>query len=285
MAQGTYSAAAHERAYNFWLVEGSFRAVSRKPGMPSAPTLIRWSKPDYECPHNCPFHGWEEMQAESSSTDVTLHHISITSEVEQEIIATRRKDQLELRNRGGTRDVVHRTLIAKYGCSGSTLDDDWRNRGQWILDVSNLRDMRLAAGGRMSEYQTTNATRWSIANMYQEVLQDWRRRKAQERDAEGLKLQPEDMKEIGAVVYYLDKLLGAIDNTTNRAMQAAVALGLGLDMTPADDSGDYIDIDGQPTDVAEFIDRLLGAVPDEELPLFLRMMDVALASPEEGRQG
>jgi len=284
MAKHEYGVEEHRKAYELWLELGSFRAVAKEDGMPTAPTLMRWSKSDYKCPHGCEWHGWEGKRREAFAVDVTLAQPHATLEAQADIIWARRKEQLQLRSRGATREAVHRALATKYNVSPLTLDRDWKWRDSWILDIANLKNAKEAAGIRVAEFQTTNDTRWNIVNLYQEALQEWRRKKAMERAEAGERIQPEDLKEIGGIIYYISKLMGDIDQTNERALKSAFALGLNLEMDSGaeEDSSDYIDIDGTPHDSQAIIDRMLSAVPEDELGIVFQAIDAAMAGAEEG---
>jgi|AntAceMinimDraft_18_1070375.scaffolds.fasta_scaffold98610_1 hypothetical protein len=66
MAKKTkYKKASHKRAFELYRELGSFYAVSHERGMPSQATLMRWSRPGFDC--DCGFHGWEALEKQIKS--------------------------------------------------------------------------------------------------------------------------------------------------------------------------------------------------------------------------
>ena len=55
-----YGPKDHKRAFELYRQLGSFYAVSKQKGMPSHQTLMRWARPDFDCP--CGYHGWDDLE-------------------------------------------------------------------------------------------------------------------------------------------------------------------------------------------------------------------------------
>lgn len=57
-----YDARAHEHAFRLWVRLGSYRKAASQKGMPAHTTLMDWAG-NFQCPHHCPWHNWNELKA------------------------------------------------------------------------------------------------------------------------------------------------------------------------------------------------------------------------------
>lgn len=59
--QPRYTEDDHRRAFEIWLVNGSYREVEVKSGIPMY-AAVAWAKAEYTCRFGCPWHGWEHLR-------------------------------------------------------------------------------------------------------------------------------------------------------------------------------------------------------------------------------
>ena len=64
MANTRYTEKDHEKAFKLWRQGKSLRDIADEEGMPSRHTIHRWSKPDFDCPFDCEWHGYKEKHSE-----------------------------------------------------------------------------------------------------------------------------------------------------------------------------------------------------------------------------
>ena len=287
MANPEYTADHHRLAYMYWLQEGSYTKASKKKGMPSVPTISLWSKPGYRCTHGCKFHGWDKLK-KAGDDGRTPEQLSVKTLpvqeaqphlTDQEVILARREEQLHLRIRGARRDAVHRTLLPKYEASSDVLDADWKGRKRWILEVASLNDIAVAIGERLATYDVTAKVRWTLVNMLEGIMQDWRRKPRIDEAGNPRAIDADDMREIASVVYYMRNLLNDIDTVNDKGVRAAISLGVKVEFDVQEKEDDFIDIGGTEVGLIEFLDNILDAVPEEDRDMLFMAFEQAMHQP------
>ena len=287
MAHHEYTADHHRLAYMYWLEMGSFNKASKQKGMPSVPTISLWSKPGYKCTHGCKFHGWDKLKKAGDDgrkpEQLSVKALPIKESqphlTDKEVILARRKEQLHLRIRGAKRDAVHRTLLTKYETSSGTLDTDWKYRNRWLLEATSLNDIAGAIGERLSAYEVTAAARWSIVNMLEGVMQDWRRKRRADEAGNQRPINVDDVREVAPVVYYMRNLLNDIDTVTDKGVRAAISLGVKVEFDAQEKEDDFIDVGGAEVGLIEFLDNILDSVPEEDRDMLFMAFEQAMHTP------
>lgn len=79
-----YTEADHKRAFQLWRKGNSFRDIAKAEGLPSHETLFRWSKSDFDCPHDCKWHGYKELHNEMSKKAMEEVEKELPDPVERE---------------------------------------------------------------------------------------------------------------------------------------------------------------------------------------------------------
>ena len=287
MAHHEYTADHHRLAYMYWLEEGSFNKASKKKGMPSVPTLSLWSKPKYRCVHGCKFHGWAALKKAGDDgrqpEQLTVKALPIKEAqphlTDKEVILARRKEQLHLRIRGAKRDAVHRTLLPKYETSSGTLDTDWKDRSRWLLEATSLNDIATAIGERLASYEVTASVRWSLVNMLESVMQDWRRKPRVDEAGNPRAIDTDDLREISSIIYYMRNIVNDIDTATDKGVRASIALGVKVEFDVQEKEDDFIDIGGTEVGLIEFLDNILDSVPEENRDMLFMAFEQAMHQP------
>lgn len=64
MTQTRYTKEDHKRAFLLWRQGKSLREVAQEEGMPHYKTIHRWSKPGFDCPFDCEYHGYKKKHSE-----------------------------------------------------------------------------------------------------------------------------------------------------------------------------------------------------------------------------
>jgi len=74
MGRTIYTPEQHKEAWEIYLKTQNFAEVARKFGM-NWETAKNWSKPDFSCPYDCPFHGYDALMAEHEAALVTRRRL------------------------------------------------------------------------------------------------------------------------------------------------------------------------------------------------------------------
>ena len=81
---------------------------------------------------------------------------------DKETIYERRKEQLEMRLAGIRRSEFIGVLAEKYDVSANTIDQDWANRGDWILDMAGTTNVVGLVGAALSSFMINQEDRRKI---------------------------------------------------------------------------------------------------------------------------
>ena len=73
-----FSAVEHQKAYEVWCACGSIKEAATTIGCNYA-TALKWAGDEYDCPHGCPYHNWEELFRLQNSSKKGLVTISDTN--------------------------------------------------------------------------------------------------------------------------------------------------------------------------------------------------------------
>ena len=143
---------------------------------------------------------------------------------EKELVASRRKEQFDMRLRGMKRSEINDALSERYGVAATTIDQDWQRRKDWLLDVVGVTDVAGLVASTIGSLNLSQSFRKKVLDGLIDLCDRFTpKSKAGEPMTEGDLIA---LEELPVVWNMLMKLLNDID--TSETKKADILLKLGI---------------------------------------------------------
>jgi hypothetical protein len=160
----------------------------------------------------------ENERLDIVESDEDLTELQIAEVNSRERVAERRKKQFEMRLRGIKRSEIQKTLSEEYGVTPECIDQDWRRRDSWVLDVVGVTDITGLIASTIGGLSLTQSFR-------REVLEDILRLSKNLVKSDGSVLM-EDIETLPFVWNMLLKVLKDIDESEKSKSDILLKLGI-----------------------------------------------------------